>query len=203
MFLMIILGATRSSAPLAGGVSAPIAIGLALTLIHLISIPVTNTSVNPARSTGPALFVGDWAIEQLWMFWLAPILGAVVGSLLWKFLLDDDAPNPVDPAARGAARLAPSAELHRPDEAPGAAAQHHAARPPRHHDTADGHDAHGAAARPCPLAGARASRRGRLLTDEQRRAGAPADLARLARAAPLIGHGRSRSRRRRSSSECR
>ena len=73
-FLIVILGATDGRAP-AG--FAPIAIGLALTLIHLISIPVTNTSVNPARSTGPALFVGGWALEQLWLFWVAPLLGGL------------------------------------------------------------------------------------------------------------------------------
>src|ERR687890_456543 len=77
-FLIIILGSTDRRAP-AG--MAPLAIGLALTLIHLISIPVTNTSVNPARSTGPALFVGGWALEQLWLFWLAPVLGAVLAGL--------------------------------------------------------------------------------------------------------------------------
>lgn len=81
LFLLIILGATDSRAP-AG--FAPIAIGLGLTLIHLIGIPVTNLSVNPARSTGPALFVGGWAIEQLWLFWLAPILGAVIGGVLYS-----------------------------------------------------------------------------------------------------------------------
>jgi aquaporin Z len=81
MFLMIILGATDSRAP-AG--FAPIAIGLGLTLIHLISIPVTNTSVNPARSTGPALFVGGWAIAQLWMFWVAPLLGAAAAGVAYK-----------------------------------------------------------------------------------------------------------------------
>jgi aquaporin Z len=81
MFLMIILGATDSRAP-AG--FAPIAIGLGLTLIHLISIPITNTSVNPARSTGPALFVGGWAIAQLWMFWVAPILGAAAAGVAYK-----------------------------------------------------------------------------------------------------------------------
>lgn len=80
MFLMIILGATDSRAP-AG--FAPIAIGLALTLIHLISIPVTNTSVNPARSTGPAIFVGGWAIAQLWLFWLAPLLGGLLAGLAY------------------------------------------------------------------------------------------------------------------------
>jgi len=81
MFLMIILGATDSRAP-AG--FAPIAIGLGLTLIHLISIPVTNTSVNPARSTGPALFVGGWAIQQLWLFWIAPIAGAAAAGVAYK-----------------------------------------------------------------------------------------------------------------------
>lgn len=80
-FLLVILGATDKRAP-AG--FAPIAIGLALTLIHLISIPVTNTSVNPARSTGVALFVGDWAMAQLWLFWLAPIAGAVLGAVSYK-----------------------------------------------------------------------------------------------------------------------
>ncbi|WP_024618552.1 aquaporin Z [Pseudomonas kilonensis] len=83
MFILIILGATDKRAP-AG--LAPIAIGLALTLIHLISIPVTNTSVNPARSTGPALLVGGWAIEQLWLFWVAPLLGAVIGGVSYRWL---------------------------------------------------------------------------------------------------------------------
>ncbi|MBX9399689.1 aquaporin Z [Lysobacter sp. BMK333-48F3] len=83
MFLLIILGATSARAP-AG--FAPIAIGLALTLIHLVSIPVTNTSVNPARSTGPALLVGGWALSQLWLFWLAPSLGAVLAGGLWRYL---------------------------------------------------------------------------------------------------------------------
>ena len=83
MFVIIILGATDKRAP--PGL-APIAIGLALTLIHLISIPVTNTSVNPARSTGPALMVGGWAIAQLWMFWVAPLLGAVVGGGIYRWL---------------------------------------------------------------------------------------------------------------------
>ncbi|WP_129972834.1 MULTISPECIES: aquaporin Z [unclassified Pseudomonas] len=87
MFVVIILGATDKRAP--GGL-APIAIGLALTLIHLISIPVTNTSVNPARSTGPALMVGGWAIAQLWMFWVAPLLGAVVGGVLYRWLGKED-----------------------------------------------------------------------------------------------------------------
>ena len=83
MFVLIILGATDKRAP-AG--LAPIAIGLALTLIHLISIPITNTSVNPARSTGPALIVGGWAIAQLWMFWVAPLLGAVIGGVTYRWL---------------------------------------------------------------------------------------------------------------------
>ncbi len=81
MFLVIILGATDERAPKG---FAPIAIGLGLTLIHLISIPVTNTSVNPARSTGVALFVGGWAISQLWLFWVAPILGAVAGAFVYR-----------------------------------------------------------------------------------------------------------------------
>jgi aquaporin Z len=81
MFLMIILGATDRRAP-AG--FAPLAIGLGLTLIHLISIPVTNTSVNPARSTGPALFVGGWALAQLWLFWVAPILGAALAGVAYR-----------------------------------------------------------------------------------------------------------------------
>jgi aquaporin Z len=83
LFLVIILGATDKRAP-AG--FAPLAIGLALTLIHLISIPVTNTSVNPARSTGPALFVGGWATQQLWLFWVAPLAGAVLGAAIWRVL---------------------------------------------------------------------------------------------------------------------
>jgi aquaporin Z len=78
-FLLVILGSTDERAPKG---FAPIAIGLCLTLIHLISIPITNTSVNPARSTGPALFVGGWAMHQLWLFWVAPILGAIVGGLI-------------------------------------------------------------------------------------------------------------------------
>ena len=86
-FLIIIMGATDARAP-AG--FAPIAIGLALTLIHLISIPVTNTSVNPARSTGVALFVGDWAVAQLWLFWLAPMAGAVLGAKIYQFIGSDD-----------------------------------------------------------------------------------------------------------------
>lgn len=83
MFLIVILGATDKRAP-AG--LAPIAIGLCLTLIHLISIPITNTSVNPARSTGPAIVVGGWAIAQLWMFWVAPIIGAVLAGGVYRWL---------------------------------------------------------------------------------------------------------------------
>jgi aquaporin Z len=82
-FLLVILGASDQRAP-AG--FAPIAIGLALTLIHLISIPVTNTSVNPARSTGPALLAGGWALQQLWLFWLAPLVGAALGALIYRFI---------------------------------------------------------------------------------------------------------------------
>ncbi|WP_397535065.1 aquaporin Z [Roseateles sp.] len=85
-FLLIILGATDKRAPQG---FAPIAIGLALTLIHLISIPVTNTSVNPARSTGVALFVGDWAVAQLWLFWLAPLVGAMLGAVAYKFIASE------------------------------------------------------------------------------------------------------------------
>ena len=84
MFLLIILGATDKRAPQG---FAPIAIGLGLTLIHLISIPVTNTSVNPARSTGVAVFVGNWAVAQLWLFWVAPIIGAVIGGVIYRYLL--------------------------------------------------------------------------------------------------------------------
>lgn len=83
MFLLIILGATDKRAPQG---FAPLAIGLGLTLIHLISIPVTNTSVNPARSTGVALFVGDWAMGQLWLFWVAPIVGALLGAAIYRFI---------------------------------------------------------------------------------------------------------------------
>ncbi|ALG66488.1 aquaporin Z [Beggiatoa leptomitoformis] len=83
IFLFVIMGSTDSRAPHG---MAPIAIGLCLTLIHLISIPITNTSVNPARSTGVALFVGDWAIAQLWLFWVAPIIGAVLGAITYRFI---------------------------------------------------------------------------------------------------------------------
>lgn len=87
MFLFVIMGATDERAPKG---MAPIAIGLCLTLIHLISIPVTNTSVNPARSLGVGVFVGDWAIAQMWLFWLAPIVGGVIGAVIYKFVASDD-----------------------------------------------------------------------------------------------------------------
>lgn len=83
MFLIVILGATDKRAPQG---LAPVAIGLCLTLIHLISIPVTNTSVNPARSTGVAIFVGGWAVAQLWLFWIAPIIGAILGARVYRFI---------------------------------------------------------------------------------------------------------------------
>ncbi len=93
-FLIVILGATHGRAPKG---FAPIAIGLSLTLIHLVTIPVTNTSVNPARSTGPALFAGPWAIGQLWMFWVAPILGAMIAGYFYSWLAgDDQVPPPED-----------------------------------------------------------------------------------------------------------
>jgi len=104
-FLLVILGATDKRAP-AG--FAPIAIGLALTLIHLISIPVTNTSVNPARSTGVALFVGDWAIGQLWLFWVAPIVGALLGAVAYHFIASEEAEDTqpiVAPEAFGTAAI--------------------------------------------------------------------------------------------------
>jgi aquaporin Z len=85
-FLIIIMGATDERAPKG---FAPIAIGLALTLIHLVSIPVTNTSVNPARSTGVALFVGDWAVAQLWLFWVAPIVGGILGAVTYRFVASE------------------------------------------------------------------------------------------------------------------
>ncbi|MGN6284246.1 MAG: aquaporin Z [Afipia sp.] len=86
MFLFVIMGATHGKAP-AG--FAPLAIGLALVMIHLVSIPVTNTSVNPARSTGPALFVGGWALQQLWLFWVAPLFGGVIGGVVYRWLSDE------------------------------------------------------------------------------------------------------------------
>jgi aquaporin Z len=91
MFVLVILGATHTRAPVG---FAGLAIGLALTLIHLISIPVTNTSVNPARSTGPALFAGAWALQQLWLFWLAPLLGGVLAGVLHRTVLEREATEP-------------------------------------------------------------------------------------------------------------
>jgi aquaporin Z len=91
MFVIVIMGATDKRAPQG---FAPIAIGLCLTLIHLISIPVTNTSVNPARSTGVALYVGDWAVSQLWLFWLAPIVGAMIGASIYRFISGEEKPAP-------------------------------------------------------------------------------------------------------------
>jgi aquaporin Z len=90
MFLLVILGSTHQRAPVG---FAGLAIGLALTLIHLISIPVTNTSVNPARSTGPALFVGGWALDQLWLFWIAPIVGAAIAGFVYRALFESDRPE--------------------------------------------------------------------------------------------------------------
>ena len=87
MFLFIIMGATHGSAPVG---FAPLAIGLALALTNLAAIPVTNASINPARSTGPAVFVGGWALAQLWLFWVAPIVGATIGAMVWKGLFSDD-----------------------------------------------------------------------------------------------------------------
>jgi aquaporin Z len=94
-FLVVILGATDRRAPKG---FAPLAIGMSLTLIHLVSIPVTNTSVNPARSTGPALFVGGWALTQLWLFWLAPIVGAAVAGLTYRFMTGDTGAAVAEPA---------------------------------------------------------------------------------------------------------
>jgi aquaporin Z len=100
-FLVVIIGAIHKRAPVG---FAGIAIGLALTLIHLVSIPVTNTSVNPARSTGPALFVGDWALQQLWLFWVAPIVGAVLAGVVSRILLQAEAePSVVGKGARASA----------------------------------------------------------------------------------------------------
>ncbi len=90
MFLFVIMGATHGKAP-AG--FAPLAIGLALTLVHLVGIPVTNMSVNPARSTAPALFVGGWALGQLWLFWLAPIVGGIIGGVLYRFVSEEVQPE--------------------------------------------------------------------------------------------------------------
>jgi aquaporin Z len=100
MFLFIIMGATHGKAPVG---FAPLAIGLGLTLIHLVGIPITNTSVNPARSTGPALFVGGWALAQLWLFWVAPLIGGALGGILYRWLSEEPSAlvtgvTPVTPA---------------------------------------------------------------------------------------------------------
>lgn len=102
VFLFVIMGATHGKAP-AG--FAPLAVGLALALIHLVSIPVTNTSVNPARSTGPALFVGGWAISQLWLFWVAPVLGAVIGAAAYRWISSEPSADVVgtDPVGKNRA----------------------------------------------------------------------------------------------------
>jgi aquaporin Z len=97
-FLIVIMGSTDARAPKG---FAPIGIGLCLTLIHLVSIPLTNTSVNPARSTGPALFAGGWALQQLWMFWVAPIIGGALGGLIYRALFSEA----VEPTVRGAMRI--------------------------------------------------------------------------------------------------
>jgi aquaporin Z len=104
MFLMIILGATDKRAPQA---LAPLAIGLCLTLIHLISIPVTNTSVNPARSTGPAMLVGGWALRQLWLFWVAPLAGGAAAGVVYKMMFAEHAARPTVEASRGAPPVVP------------------------------------------------------------------------------------------------
>jgi aquaporin Z len=103
MFLIIILGATDKRAPQA---LAPLAIGLALTLIHLVSIPVTNTSVNPARSTGPAVLVGGWAVRQLWLFWLAPLAGGAAAGAVYRMMFAEAA-RPAVEASRGAPPIVP------------------------------------------------------------------------------------------------
>jgi aquaporin Z len=99
MFLMVILGTTHKRAPVG---FAGLAIGLALTLIHLISIPVTNTSVNPARSTGPALFVGGWALQQLWLFWIAPIVGAMLAGFAYRSVFEAQPEPPITGRAASA-----------------------------------------------------------------------------------------------------
>jgi aquaporin Z len=101
MFLFIIMGSTHGKAPVG---FAPIAIGLGLTLIHLVGIPVTNLSVNPARSTGPALFVGGWAIAQLWLFWLAPLVGGALGGVLYRWLSEEERADVTGVSPAGAVR---------------------------------------------------------------------------------------------------
>jgi aquaporin Z len=104
VFVMVILGSTDWRAPKGIG---PLAIGLCLTLIHLISIPVTNTSVNPARSTGPALFVGGWALGQLWLFWVAPLVGAAIAGVGYRYVVGDDGRAPVAAEAQDTAAVTP------------------------------------------------------------------------------------------------
>ena len=104
MFLMVILGATDARAPQG---FAPLAIGLCLTLVHLVSIPVTNTSVNPARSTGPALIVGGWALAQLWMFWVAPLIGAGLAGIAYRLLAADDKGAALPAAAPAPTKVSP------------------------------------------------------------------------------------------------
>jgi aquaporin Z len=110
VFLFVIMGATHGNAPRG---FAPLAIGLCLTLIHLISIPVTNTSVNPARSTGPALIVGGWALSQLWLFWLAPLLGAAIAGIGYRFVVGDTGTEPLAAEAQNTGELSVSAPLIR------------------------------------------------------------------------------------------
>jgi len=104
MFLMVILGATDARAPQG---FAPLAIGLCLTLVHLVSIPVTNTSVNPARSTGPAMIVGGWALAQLWMFWVAPLIGAGLAGIAYRLLAADDKGAALPAAAPAPTKVSP------------------------------------------------------------------------------------------------
>jgi aquaporin Z len=112
VFLLVILGATDRRAPKGMG---PLAIGLVLTLIHLMSIPVTNTSVNPARSTGPALFVGGWALSQLWLFWLAPLVGAAIAGYAYRYIVGDDGSEPIATEAQDSGRAEMSAgDIGRP-----------------------------------------------------------------------------------------
>ena len=123
-FLIVIIGATDRRAPKG---MAPLAIGLSLTLIHLVSIPVTNTSVNPARSTGPALIVGGWALAQLWVFWLAPLVGGALAGLGYKYLTGDSGVEPVAEEGQDVTTAERSVgELHEPPPAPpGGSAERH------------------------------------------------------------------------------
>jgi aquaporin Z len=108
MFVIVVLGVTDTRTPSLEGF-APIAIGLALTLIHLVSIPVTNTSVNPARSLGPALFVGDWALAQLWLFWIAPLVGAALAGLAYPLVAGEAPKRPMEEV--GPVAIAPEQAL--------------------------------------------------------------------------------------------